>query len=115
MADASKLLKNTFLSWKEIPTPTVVTVTGPGGYYPSKFKNKEQLAVIVNFKGIERRLPINEYSLKEIGYAVEYTLQTENWVGKKLQLSKHKTKKGGTYTINVTPYKVREELRAIVS
>lgn len=114
MADASIVLKDTFVSWKEIPTPTVVTVIAPGGYYPSKFK-REQLAVIINFKGVQRRLPINEYSLKEIAMDIDYTMETKNWVGRKLQLSRHKTKKGGTFTINATPYKKREELRAIVS
>jgi len=113
MADASKLLKNTFMSWKEIPTPTVVTVIGAGGYYPSKFKD-EQLAVIVNFKGVERRLPINEFSLKTIAMEVDFTMETKNWVGKRLQLSKRKTQRGGTFTINATPFK-RPEMRAIVS
>lgn len=114
MADASKVLKYEFISSKELPTPTVVTVIGKGGYYPSKFKNKEQLAVIVNFKGVQRRLGINTYSLKEIGYDVDFTMETENWVGRKLQIFKRKTQAGGTYTIHAKPFK-KQELRAIVS
>jgi len=114
MADASKVLENEFMSANELLTPTVVTIIGKGGYYPSKFKVGEQLAVIVNFKGVPRRLGINARSLKTIGYDVDYTMETENWVGKKLQIFKRRTRPGGTLTIEAKPYK-RQELRAIVS
>ncbi len=101
MADARLALLNSWLKPDEVHQKTKVRVVGEGGLYPSKFKTRVQLAVIIVFDGVERKLPINQNSLIKI--ANSYTLETKLWVGKYLYIQRHHTRPGGDVTIAVEP------------
>lgn len=111
MADGRLALQNSWLKAIEIRQKTKVKVVGEGGYYPSKFKGKTELAVIVLFDGIERKLPINQRSLITISNS--FTLETKMWVGKHLWIFARSTRVGGEVAIFADPaLESRENVKA---
>ena len=110
MADARLALSGSWLKPDEVHQKTIVPCVGEGGFFPSKFKTKVQLAVIIMFDGIERKLPINQRSLLKISQS--YTLETKLWVGKKLRIQRWVTRPRGDVTIDVEPVLERDNLRA---